>query len=304
MMAWGQAAAQDQAAQPLFRDCADCPEMVVIPAEAFIMGSTPEETAKAGLPAEQAGREYPAHRVSIAKPFAMGRYEVTVGEFEAFARATQHVAATNCTTWDTGKAVWGPVASADWRSPGYEQTARHPVGCLTIADARAYVRWLSATTGKSYRVPSEAEWEYVARAGTTTMQTWGDGFDDICAFANVADQTRIAAHRIADPDPTRFFACRDGHVYAAPVGSFPPNPWGLYDVIGNIWEWTEDCFIPHYDGAPTDGSVRMEAGCQRLIVRGGGWYSRTWFARAAGRSREDFSYRSSTLGLRVARDLN
>ncbi|MDX2144599.1 MAG: formylglycine-generating enzyme family protein [Rhodospirillaceae bacterium] len=296
--------AQDQSIGSIIRDCPDCPELVLVPAGTFIMGSTSEETAKAALPAEQAAREYPAHRVTIPRPFAIGRYEVTVGEYEAFVNATHHVSSANCTTWDSAKGIWGPVPEADWRNPGYVQSTRHPVGCLTITDARAYTQWLSSRTGKAYRVPSEAEWEYVARAGATTLHTWGDTNKDICAYANVADQTRVEAHKIADPDPTRFFPCRDGHVFASPVGSFPANPWGLYDVIGNIWEWTEDCFIPHYDGAPTDGSVRREEGCDRLIVRGGGWYSRTWFARAPGRSREEPSYRSSTLGLRVVRDLN
>jgi formylglycine-generating enzyme required for sulfatase activity len=298
------AIAQSTQSGAVFRDCAECPEVVVVPAGNFTMGSTPQETALAGLPQEQAAREYPAHGVVISRPFAIGRYEITVDEYEAFAAATDRPASKNCTTWDIEKGIWGPLGNADWRNPGYEQSGQHPVGCLTIDDARAYVAWLSKKTGKTYRVPSEAEWEYVARAGTTTMQTWSDSFDNICAFANVADQTRVAAHRISDPDPTRFFPCNDDFVYAAPVGRFPPNPWGLYDMIGNIWEWTEDCFIPTYDGAPTDGTARTEPGCTRLIVRGGGWYSRTWFARNAGRSREDLSYRSSTLGLRVVRELD
>jgi formylglycine-generating enzyme required for sulfatase activity len=278
-----------------FRDCPTCPEMVVIPAGTFTMGSTPAETTAAGLPDEQAAREWPAHSVTIAKPFAVGRYELTVGEYAAFAEDTKRPAAANCTTWSEADKKWGPVAEATWRNPGYAQTDRFPVGCLTIDDARAYAGWLSAKTGHKYRVPSEAEWEYIARAEPRTK--------DICAAANVSDRMRLEAHGGDAADTSRFFNCRDGYVYAAPVGSFPPNTYGLSDVIGNIWEWTEDCFIPGYDGAPSDGSVRMVPGCERLIVRGGGWYSRTWFARAAGRSREASDYRSSTLGLRVVRDM-
>jgi formylglycine-generating enzyme len=283
----------------VFRDCPTCPEVVVVPAGSFIMGSTPEETTRAGLPAEQAAREWPAHHVTIAKPFAVGRYELTVGEYAAFAKDTARPAGNNCTTWDSAAKKWGPVADASWQNPGYPQTDRHPVGCLTLDDVRGYTQWLSQKTGQRYRVPSEAEWEYIARAGRNSDVA----AENICTSANVSDLMRAQAHGGDAADATRFFKCRDGHVFAAPVGAFPANPWGLSDVIGNIWEWTEDCFIPGYDGAPTDGSAHMPAGCERLIVRGGGWYSRSWFARAAGRSRETPDYRSSTLGLRVVRDL-
>lgn len=288
-----------------FRDCAECPEMVALPAGSFVMGSTEEETSKAGLPEEQGARERPAHQVTFQKPFAIGKYELTVDEYAAFAKDTGRSATANCITWDKAAGKWGPVAAATWQNPGYEQTGRFPVGCMTIDDARAYVVWLSNKTGKSYRVPSEAEWEYAARAGTRTMLPWADTQDNICARANVSDLTRMETHTTADREPTRFFNCRDGFVYAAPVGSFEADPWGLYDTIGNIWEWTEDCFIPHYNGAPTDGSVwRDPKQCDRLIVRSGGWYSRNWFARPAGRSRESPDYLSSTLGIRVVRDLD
>jgi len=283
-----------QSSKP-FRDCPTCPEMVAVPAGSFTMGSTPAQTTAAGLPDEQAAREWPAHTVTIAKPFAVGRYELTVGEYAAFADETKRIAAANCTTWDASLKKWGPVAAATWRNPGYAQTDRFPVGCLTIDDARAYAAWLSAKTGQTYRVPSEAEWEYIARAEPAAK--------DICAAANVSDLGRAEAHGGDASDASRFFTCRDGYVYAAPVGMFPANGYGLSDVVGNIWEWTEDCFIPTYDGAPTDGSARRGADCKQLVVRGGGWYSRSWFARPTGRSREAPDYRSSTLGLRVVRDM-
>ncbi len=315
MRAWGHiagvsiaiallACAADAAPVPkvgtVFRDCPTCPEMVVVPAGRFTMGSTPEQTAKAGLPDEQGAREWPAHTVTIAKPFAMGRYELTVGEYAVFATETARASSANCTTWDSAQKKWGPVATATWREPGYGQTDRFPVGCITLDDARAYSIWLSAKTGQSYRVPSEAEWEYVARAGAKTEKI----DNKICAHANVSDLGRAEAHGGDVADASRFFPCRDGFVFSAPVGSFPANAFGLHDVIGNIWEWTEDCFTPpSYEGAPTDGSARRVEGCEKVIVRGGGWYSRSWFARAPGRSRETPDYRSSTLGLRLARDL-
>jgi formylglycine-generating enzyme required for sulfatase activity len=289
----------------VFRDCADCPEMVALAAGSFTMGSTKAETDRAELPDEQGARERPAHTVTFARPFAIGKYEITVDEYTAFANATARRATDNCITWDETAAKWGPVATATWKNPGYAQTGRFPVGCVTIDDARAYAAWLAQKSGKPYRIPSEAEWEYAARAGTRTMQTWGDSFDGICKFANVSDRTRMDKHTTVERDPTRYFDCEDGFIYAAPVGSFPPDRWGLYDMVGNIWEWTEDCFIPHYNGAPTDGSVRRDPSqCDRLIVRSGGWYSRNWFARPAGRSRENPDYRSSTLGIRVARTLD
>jgi len=291
------AAAHAQAPGGPFRDCPTCPELVVVPAGTFTMGSTPAETAAAALPDEQAQREYPAHRVVIARPFAIGRSELTVGEYAVFADATGRPPSAACITWDAAMTRWGPVADATWRAPGYPQTGRHPVGCLTLDDARAYVDWLSARTGQRYRIPSEAEWEYVARLGQRAAS------GNICAAANVSDLTRAEAHGGDAADATRFFPCRDGHVYAAPVGSYPADALGLYDVIGNVWEWAADCFVPDYGGAPADGSARADRGCERRVVRGGGWYSRTWFARAAGRSREAPDYRSSTLGLRVVREV-
>jgi formylglycine-generating enzyme required for sulfatase activity len=286
-----------------FRDCPACPEMVALPAGSYSMGSTEQETRKAGLPEEQGARERPARLVTIGRPFAIGRFEVTVDEYAAFARETSRPAVANCMTWDAAASRWGPLASANWRNPGYAQTGSFPVGCVTLEDARAYAAWLATKTGKPYRLPSEAEWEYAARAGTGTMQPWEDDASDICAHANVSDITRIEMHSAAPRDPARYFDCRDGFVYAAPVGSFPADPWGLHDMVGNVWEWTEDCFVPNYEGAPTDGSPRRESNCERLVVRGGSWYGRNWFARPAARSREPADYRSSTLGIRVARDL-
>lgn len=284
-----------------FRDCSDCPEMMPLPTGTFTMGSTKEETDKAELPDEQGARERTAHKVTISKKIAMGVYEVTVDEFKAFADATKRPPTDNCITWDAPKSAWQAVPDATWKNPGYTQTGRHPAGCMTLADAEAYVAWLSQKTGKTYRLPTEAEWEFAARAGTTTMETWADNLDNICKYANVADLSRVEAHKL-ERTPTRFFDCNDGQIFAAPVGSYPASPWGMYDMVGNVWEWVQDCFIPGYDGAPTDGSARLGT-CDRRIVRSGGWYARNWFVRPAARSREEPTYRSSTLGLRVVREM-
>ena len=288
-----------------FKDCEHCPEMVVLPAGTFMMGSTDEETMLAQVRADAAEREKPKHAVTLAKPFAIGRYEVTIAEYRAFVEATNRPDPDKCITWTESTGVWGEVEGASWHNATFYQGEDHPVGCLDLQDVRDYSAWLSDITGATYRVPSEAEWEYAARGGTDMINTWGNTMDEMCRFANASDLTRADVHPGVRNTPTRFFNCRDGYVYTAPVGSFQPNAFGLYDMVGNIWEWVEDCFIIGYDGAPTDGSVRYDPNnCERLIVRGGGWYARNWFMRPAGRSREAPEYRSTTLGLRVVRELD
>jgi formylglycine-generating enzyme len=287
----------------VIRDCPQCPEMVVVPEGRFVMGSTPAESAAAKVREDTAAREWPAHSVRIPKPFAIGRYEVTRGEYGAFVAATRRADGGDCITWDQADGRWQPVAKASWREPGFPQRENHPAVCLDLADSSAYAAWLSSISGQRYRLPTEAEWEHAARAGTTTMNTWGDGYEQICVHANSSDLTRAQAHGGIGEEPTRFFTCRDGVVYTSPVGSFPANPFGLHDMVGNIWEWVQDCYTETYEGAPMDGSVWMWADCERRVVRGGAWYSRTWFLRPAARSRELPTFRSATLGLRVVREL-
>ncbi len=287
----------------VFRDCPQCPEMVVIPSGKFVMGSTPTETAAAKVREDTAAREWPAHPVSIRKPFAIGRFEVSRGEYQAFVAATGRADGGNCITWDQAAGKWQSVAAATWREPGFPQADDHPAVCVDLADSTAFALWLSSRTGQRYRLPTEAEWEYVARAGTSTMQTWGDGYDRICDYANASDLTRADAHGGLAEDPTRFVDCRDGFVYTSPVGRFPPNPFGLSDVIGNVWEWVQDCYKETYEGAPKDGSAWSWPDCKRRVVRSGSWYGREWFLRPAARSREEPSFRAATLGLRVVREL-
>ena len=305
LMAGPVLAADDLRPGTSFKDCENCPEMVVLSAGTFMMGSTEEETFNAMVRADAAAREQPKFAVTFAKPFAIGKYEVSIAEYRAFVEATNRPDPESCITWTEADNSWGEVKGASWQNATFFQGEDHPAGCLDLKDVRDYAAWLSDTTGARYRVPSEAEWEYAARGGTTTIQTWGNTMDDMCRFANASDLTRADKHTGVRDTPTRFFECRDGYVYTAPVGSFPPNAYGLYDMIGNIWEWVEDCFIVGYEGAPTDGSVRYDPNeCERLIVRGGGWYARSWFMRPAGRSREHPDYRSTTLGLRVVRDVD
>ena len=238
------------------RDCPDCPAMVRVPGGSFQMGDA-SATAKAD--------EKPVHSVAVPA-FAAGKFEVTYGEYAAFAAATGHEPVTGCLTDRKADRGWGFDPDASWRDPGYPLTDRQPVVCVSWADADAYAQWLAKRTGKPYRLLSEAEWEYAARAGTTTQFWWGDKADDLCAYANggeLAMQKRFPSWPAAQ--------CDDGYADTAPVGSYRPNAFGLYDMAGNAWEWTQDCYAPSYDPQPRDGSAYTGGGCAHRVLRGGSW---------------------------------
>ena len=286
----------------VFQDCADCPRMVVVPAGDFAMGS----------PAAEAGRgsdEGPARTVAIAQPFALGRSEVTVAEFRRFVEdagyrteAERDSRAQGCGGFvyvDPGAAA-PPPAVTSWRSPGLAQALAdsHPVLCVSWNDARAYAQWLSRKTGKRYRLPSEAEWEYAARAGSGAARFWGDDPAQACRYANVADQSRFQAFGFGQKHE-----CTDGHYFTAPAGGYQPNRFGLYDMIGNVWEWTEDCWSASYAAAPSDGSARVAGECAQRVLRGGSWSTAPAFARSAARHKNAADFRDNLTGFRVARVL-
>ena len=274
-----------------FRDCPECPEMVVVPSGRFRMGSPESEEGR-----RDDGREGPVHPVTIGRPFAVGVYEVTRGEFARFASATGRSTGNSCWVYD-GE-VWKERSGRHWKSPGFRQTDDHPVVCVNWNDAQAYVRWLSGRTGKKYRLLSEAEWEYVARAGTRTARYWGEGESGQCVYANGADRTakrHNSGWTVAD--------CDDGHYQTAPVGSFHANGYKLHDVLGNVWEWTEDCWNDSYQGAPRDGSAWTSGECGRRVLRGGSWSDVPGFLRSANRSRDTAGFRFNYDGFRVARTL-
>ena len=282
----------------VFQDCADCPRMVVIPAGEFTMGS----------PASEAGRgvdEGPQRQVSIAL-YALGRSEVTVAEFRRFAddsgyktEAERDARAQGCSGFIyadplAAGQVSQPVTS--WRSPGLAQADSHPVLCVSWNDARAYAQWLSKKTGKRYRLPTESEWEYAARAGSVTARYWGDDPVQACRFANVADQSRFQTWGFGQKHE-----CTDGHYFTAPAGGYAPNRFGLYDMLGNAWEWTEDCWNASYAGAPADGSAWLTGDCAQRVCRGGSWSTVPRFARAATRYKNTADHRDNLTGFRLAR---
>ena len=248
-----------------FRDCAECPELVVVPSGSYEMGSE-----------RGASDEKPVHEVRIGYPLAVGVYEVTFGEWEAC------VSGGGCGGYRPDDAGWG-------RGP-------RPVVNVSWDDAKAYVGWLSGETGEEYRLLSESEWEYVARGGTGTARYWGEGETGQCRYANGADETS------GDMGFGKA-SCDDGHARTSLVGSFSPNGYGLHDVLGNVWEWVEDCWNGSYEGAPVDGSAWESGDCSWWVVRGGSWLSGPRFLRSAYRIGGTSGFRVNSSGFRVARTL-
>ena len=258
-----------------FRDCPECPEMVVVPAGSFMMGS----------PESEWGRfvnESPVHRVTIGRPFAVGVYEVTLVEWDAC------VSGGGCGRY----------------SPSGTNLSRRPVIYVGWNDAKAYVEWLSRKTGEEYRLLSESEWEYVARAGTGTARYWGESETGQCRYANGAD---------ASTDLDWRTGCNDGHAETAPVGTYEANGFGLRDVLGNVWEWVEDCWNESYRGAPVDGSAWTSGDCKSRMLRGGSWFLGPQHLRSAVRDWRGIGDWSShqngdrsfpDVGFRVARTLD
>lgn len=258
------------------RDCPECPEMVVVPAGQFVMGSPKSESGHLD--------EKPQHEVKIAKPFAVSRFEVTFEQWDACTAAGKCAQAADD---GFGRGVY-PVINVSWH------------------DARGYVSWLSDKTGKRYRLLSESEWEYVARAGTTTAWFWGAGDDSFgstkaCEYANTHDEAGKEAH------PMYVWShhhCNDGYGENAPTGKYKPNAFGLHDIIGNVREWVEDCHQEGYTDAPTDGSVReMKGTCEKRVVRGGAWIDGSSTSRSAYRYAEAEGFRNYQVGFRVAREM-
>ena len=280
-----------QTPETAFSDCDGCPTMKIVQGGRFLIGS---DEGEEGRP------EGPIHEVRIDYDFAVGMYEVTFSQYNAFVEDTGHESEKKCTVWSNDE--WVPLDDTSWRNPGYgrQPLENEAVGCVSWRDAKAYVQWLRNKTGKPYRLLSEAEWEYVARAGATTRYFWGDGTEDMCKYANVYDKVG----RQASDFPWEPVDCDDGHGHAAPVGSYEPNPFGLYDVIGNVWEWTEDCHTEYYPLQPVDGSSHQDDGeCWRRSIRGGSWITRASRQRAAFRGRDPEDTVFVPFGFRVARDL-
>lgn len=279
-----------------FRDCNDdaCPWLVVIPPGRFLMGSLQGEKGRST-------DEGPQHEVTIATPLAVMQTEVTRGQFAVFVKEMGYRPKSGCYTWKGD--TLGDDPAATWEKPGFPQTDADPVVCVNWHDANAYVKWLGKRTGQPYRLLSEAEWEYAARAGSKTAYAFGENPDELCAHGNVADQSAKAEFKDKAAGWT-FANCKDGHAYTAPVRSYSPNAFGLYDLIGNAWEWTEDCYHDSYQNAPQDGRPWIESSCETRVERGGAWNVKPADARSANRDRLSPGNRYFFAGFRVARTLS
>ena len=252
----GGSAAKMRAAGAVFRDYSDCPEIVVVPAGSFRMG----DLSGAG---DRNGK--PVHKVIIPKSFGVGKYEVTFSEWLAC------VSAGACTHRPDDRG-WGG--------------GRRPVTDISWKDAKEYLRWLSRITSKPYRLPSEAEWEYMARAGSETRYPWGNDIGNNQANCHGCGSTWSAKR-------------------TAPVGQFKPNRFGVYDTVGNVWKWVEGCWHKYHKGAPTNGTAWITVGrqCSGRVIRGGSWYLKSWYTRSAICDWNRANVRSGNFGFRVARTL-
>jgi formylglycine-generating enzyme required for sulfatase activity len=271
-----------------FHECADCPDMLAIPGGNFVMGSATNEAGRFDA-------EGPQHPVMV-RPFALGKYDVTSEEFLKFLKETGYQ-----------PQPCDRILNLGWHSPGkgiahppyVGEPPRWPAVCLNWDDARAYITWLNQKVREArpglihglgpYRLPSEAEWEYAARGGTATARWWGDELGRGHANCNGCGSA---------------FDYR----YLADVDSFAPNPFGLFGMLGNAWQWTRDCWHDSYAGAPSDGSAWVAGGdCTKHVIRGGSWENLPVFVRAAARTSSKGDGResdySSLAGFRVARDL-
>ena len=279
------------------KDGSQAPILITLPLVKDTIGGNEEDQDKSD-------DELPQRQIKLTQRLAIGKTEVTVSQFKQFVSATGYLTEAErqpnrgCRTflegWD-----WRPGLS--WRNPGYEQTDNHPVVCVSWNDANAYVNWLSEQTGQQYSLPSEAVWELAARAGTTTTRFWGDS--RACDYANVSDFSRAAMHNL-NITSNNIFPCEDGHAYTAEVASYSVNDFGLHDMLGNVWEWTNDCWNDSYLQINEDGSSRLTGNCNNRVYRGGSWGNLPSLVRSSKRLTDPMEYRYYNVGFRVSRQID
>jgi len=290
---------------PEFRDCGQCPVMITVPAGQFKMGTAIADRLIDPRTGKPATSDSPQHEVTIAAPFAIGKYEVTVDEFGAFIADTGYEPVDRCMEFSKEDSF---TISKDfnWQDTGFEQAGDHPVVCVSFFDAEAYVAWLSDKTGEAYRLPSEAEWEYAARAGSTTSYYWGTESAETCDYANVRSQGAYTiSKRQAAADRDDGFPCDDGVRHTSAAGRFAPNQFGLHDLQGNAWEWVADCNHKDYEGAPADGGVWSDGPdaktrCPFGVIRGGSYLNLVERSSTTVRAGRPRSGAATNMGFRVA----
>ena len=274
---------------PSFTDCDGCPDMVVLPGGTFRMGT---DTGPVN--------ERPAHDVTLAS-FAVARTEITQAQYALFAREAGRAPSAPCFTDSDHDGRYGFEADKSWADPGLGTGDNYPATCVNYADAKDYADWLARKTGKPYQLLSEAQYEYALRGGTTTEYFWGNDKDQMCRFANGPDTHVMSLF----PRWHSGAECQDGHDFLAPVASRQPNGYGLYDMAGNAWEWTADCYVTGYGVQRTNGAAYDNgAQCLWRTTRGGSFaYAITDF-RSAARNYAIAPYmRGGDVGFRVALEL-
>lgn len=283
----------------VIKDCPTCTEMVVIPPGKVVMGSALGEPDR---------NELPLRPITIGYSFLVATHSVTNAEFGKFIDATGYKPATDCILFVPeardfpSGAGYRKVPGSNWKDPGYGRppAPNEPVVCVDWKDAKAYVSWLSKTVGKPYRLLSEAEFEHAANPDAKRPYPWGDDPEQACKLANLYDASAAVPNT-----PWAATKCSDGFKGVAPVGSFPPNKFGLYDIIGNTWQWAEDCHILPRPAEPSNGRpVQAEGECPKRAVKGGSWATTVTRLRPQFRGRDPENQVSGLFGLRIARDLD
>ncbi len=290
-------------------------KLTLVPSGEFMMGSgEPAEDTAAffhkkypgdNLTADGFEEQHPQHRVRITEPFYLGTYHVTRGQFRQFVEDSKYKTDAEkgdnpgAGGWDNESKEFGFIKGCSWRNAGFQQTDDHPVVNVSWNDAAAFCKWLSGKEGKTYELPSEAQWEYACRAGTKTRYSSGDDPEALPKVANIADATARARF----PDWTWTIKASDGYVFTAPVGQFKPNAFGLYDMHGNAWQWCADWYREDYYGkSPADDPKGPDTGdVGRRVFRGGAWYCSPFCARSAERMWGMPNQGDDGVGFRVAR---
>ena len=247
-----------------------------------------------GSDGSESGRgEDESRHPACVEGFFIARFEVTRGQYAAFVEATGRDEPGDCYVYRDSS--WTLLRGHSWRAPGFVQTEEHPVTCVSRDDATAYAKWLSRRHGLRYRLPTEAEWEYAARGGMHSSRHWGDDPALACRFANIGDRS---LHRHFPGWTWTIHPCNDGFVYTAPIGSFRENRYGLFDILGNVWEWTCSPYDEGFRGAEN----RCAAGAGSAVARGGSWSNSPRWVRSAGRFANRSDVRFDLVGFRLARD--
>ncbi len=275
-------------------------KFVWIPPGTFTMGSslTAEQVhSRYGGELEWYKDERPQHKVTLTSGFWLGKYEVTNEQFRAFVNATGHETDAEKQGYAygvDGSGNWGKRNGYHWNNPGWPVRETHPVVCVSWNDAQAYIKWLNGKGARTYRLPSEAEWEYACRAGTATPFTWGYDATSGAGWLNAADLT--AKERFSGWTTFNF---EDGFVFTASVGSFRANAWGLCDILGNVWEWCEDWYDENYYTGDAQRNPRNSTAGSSRVVRGGSWNNNPGHCRAANRHSHNPAYAHSLIGFRI-----